>query len=242
MWRTLSSEWGKTWSVRAPWACLAATALLVAVTALSLANDFVHGTGTGERPPGATMAVVDAVGPALQLGQVAFAAFALQLVTVEHATGSIRATLQAQPRRHLVLVSKAVVAATCGAVAGAVLGAVSAWGSRLALGTHVAAGGPSLLGVAARSAVLLTLVAVLVVGLGAVLRSAVGTLTASTVLLLATLALPEGIGRWAPGQAGVALVDAGSAQCSTAVGLLVLAAWAGAALAAGLWLMERRDA
>ena len=242
MWRTVVSEWGKTWSVRAPWACLAGTAALVLVTALSLANDFLHGIDIGERPPEATMPVLEAVGPALQFGQLAFAAFALQLITAEYSTGSIRATLQAQPRRSVVLASKAAIAAACGAVVGAVLGALSTWGSELVLGDQLAPGGPSLGGVAVRCGALLALVAVLVVGLGAVLRSAVGTLAAATVLLLATLALPEGIGRWAPGRAGAAVLGAGSAPYSPAVGLVVVGVWAAAALGAGLWQMERRDA
>src|SRR3978361_635206 len=110
MWRTVGSEWGKTWSVRAPWACLLATAALVLVTATSLANDFVHGVGTGEHPPGAVMPLADAVGPALQFGQLVFATFALQLITAEYSTGSISATLRAQPRRHLVVLSKATIA------------------------------------------------------------------------------------------------------------------------------------
>src|ERR1700709_2424737 len=71
MWRTVGAEWGKTWSVRAPWACLVATAALIMGTATSLANDFVHGIGTGEQPAGATMAVVDAVGPGTQCRQLA---------------------------------------------------------------------------------------------------------------------------------------------------------------------------
>lgn len=242
MWRTVSAEWGKTWSVRAPWACLLAAAALVLVTATSLANDFVHGLGTGERPPGATMPLADAVGPAMQFGQLVFATFALQLITAEYSTGSISATLRAQPRRHLVVLSKAAIAAACGLVVGALLGALSDWTSRLVLGDLAATGGQPLVEVAARSGSLLALVAVLVVGLGAVLRSAVGTLAAATVVLLATLALPSSSGRWAPGQAGATWLSGASDPYPAVVGLLVVTVWAAAVLVAALLLVERRDA
>lgn len=55
---------GKTWSVRTPWWCLAATVVLVlaAASSSSLANDFVHGIGTGEQPPAASMPAVEALG------------------------------------------------------------------------------------------------------------------------------------------------------------------------------------
>lgn len=239
--RTVASEWGKTWSVRSPWACLAGTAALVAVTALSLANDFVHGTTIGEQPPGALMPLAEAVGPALQLGQLIFAAFALQLITAEYSTGAIRATLQAQPRRHLVLIAKALIAGVCGALAGAVLGAAAAWGSDLVLGPHAASGGVTTAGLTVRSAALLSLVAVLVVGLGAALRSAVGTLAAASALLLATLALPSRIGEWFPGQAGASLLSDPSAA-ATGQALVVLAVWTAAVFTLGLWIMKRRDA
>lgn len=239
--RTVASEWGKTWSVRAPWACLAGTAALVTVIALSLANDFVYGITTGQQPPGTLMPVADAVGPALQFGQLVFAAFALQLITAEYSTGAIRATLQAQPRRHLVLTAKALIAGVCGALAGAVLGAAAAWGSDLVLGVHAATGGITTAGLAVRSAALLGLVAVLVVGLGAALRSAVGTLAAATALLLATLALPSRIGGLFPGQAGASLLSDPSAA-ATGEALGVLAVWTAAVLTLGLWIMQRRDA
>jgi ABC-2 type transport system permease protein len=241
MWRTVVSEWGKTWSVRAPSVCLAGTVGLVLVSSLSLANDFIHRIASGEQPPGATMAVVDAVGPGLQTGQLVFVAFALQLITAEYSTGAIRSTLQAQPRRAFVLLSKAAIAAACGSVLGGGLGALAAWAGRAVLGPH-AAPGSSVLELALRSAALLAFVAVIGVGLGAALRSAVGTLAVSGVLLLGTLALPSGVGRWAPGQAGAALMGSGPQAASTVAALLVLGGWAVAAAASGSWLMRRRDA
>jgi hypothetical protein len=235
----LWSEWGKTWSVRAPWMCLLLTGALTVVTASSLANDFVLSTGDGELPSGARMPVVDALGPALQVGQLALAAFALQLITAEYATGSVRTTLLAQPRRSRLLLTKALVAGSCGAALGAGLGVCCAVLVRVVLGDHLGESG-TLPGDAARTGALLALVAVLAVGVGAALRSAVGTLSAVAVLLVGTLVVPERLGRWTPGPASAALL--GDGGWGAVIGLLVLAAWAAAALAVGALAMERRDA
>lgn len=238
---TLRSEWGKAWSVRAPLACLVGTAAAVLVTSSSLANDVLVSVDSGDLPPGTTVPAIDSVAAGLQFGQLAFAAFALQLITAEYATGLIRATLQAQPRRTLVLLAKAIVASACGAVTGALLGAVAALSSEAILGDRLAAGA-SVGQTSLRAACMLAVVGVLVVGLGASLRSAVGTLAASAVVLLGTLALPDGVGRWAPGQAGAALLEGSGEPYSPLTAFVVLSAWAAAALGLGTWLMERRDA
>ncbi len=238
---TLWSEWGKTWSVRAPGACLLATALVVVVTSASLANDAALSVRDGELPMGTTMPAVDPVAAALQFGQLALAAFALQLICAEYSTGLIRSTLLAQPRRHLVLLSKTAVAAVCGAVLGAALGASATVTSSALLGDQLAAG-PSATLTAGRSAVMLGCVAALVVGLGAVVRSAVGTLATAAVLLVGTLALPGAAGQYAPGQAGAALLAGRGDPYPASVAALVLLAWAVAAVGTGAWLMRHRDA
>lgn len=239
---SLRAEWGKTWSVRAPWMCLALTVAVALLTASSLANDFVLSVGSGELPPAARMSVAEALGPALQVGQLALSAFALQLITAEHATGSWRTTLLADPSRRRVLLSKALVGAACGAVVGAVLGAGGAVVVRLVLGDRLGDPG-TLAGHAGRTALLLASVAVLAVGVGAALRSAVGTLSAVAFLLVGTLVVPHAVGRWMPGPASAALLGDGHGDGGGALrGLLVLAVWSGAALAAGAAVTERRDA
>lgn len=238
---TLRAEWGKTWSVRAPSACLVATALVVLVTSSSLANDFIVSVERGELPPGATSPAVDSVLGALQVGQLVIAAFALQLICAEYSTGLVGATLMAQPRRHVVLVAKSMVAALCGATLGVVLGGLAAASSSAILGDRLAPG-PSAALVAGRTAMLFALVAVLVIGLGAAVRSAVGTLASAAAVLVGTLGLPGAVGRYAPGQAGAALLEGGGDPYPPAVGAVVLAVWAVAAVAAGGWLMHHRDA
>jgi ABC-2 type transport system permease protein len=238
---TVRSEWGKTWSVRAPLACLAGTALVVLLTAASLANDAVRSIDIGEVPAATTVPAIDAVAPGLQFGQLVFAAFAVQLVAPEYATGLIRVTLQAQPRRHVVVLAKAIVAAVCGLLVGAALGALAVATASALLGQQLAPGAPTAQ-TAIRAACMLGLVGPLVVGLGAALRSGVGTLSAAAVVLIGTLALPGGAGRWTPGPAAAALMEGSGEPYSSEVGLAVLAAWAVAGVALGCRIMERRDA
>lgn len=165
----------------------------------------------------------------------------MQLITAEYSTGLIRSTLQAQPRRHLVLGAKALVAAAVGAVAGATLGAAAGATSVAILGDHLAEG-RTITQMSVSSGCMLAVVGVLVVGLGAALRSAVGTLALSAVILVGSLALPDNIGRWTPGQAGAALLEGGGQFYGSGTGLALLVVWAAASLGSGMWLLERRDA
>lgn len=239
---TLRSEWGKTWSVRSGWLCLVGAALLVAFVATSLANDFAHDTTTGHVPPDATMATIDAVGPALLLGSAAFAMFAVLLVTSEYTTGSIRSTFQAQPRRHVVLAGKAVIAAGCALVSGAATAAAAYAGSEYFLTTHAAGGAPSLVDTAVRGGVLCGVEAVLVVGLGAVVRRSVGTLATALVLLTGTVVLPDRVNAWTPGGQAARLLDSASDGTDQLVALAVLVAWSAAVYGLGAVLLHRRDA
>lgn len=239
---TLSSEWGKTWSVRSPWLCLAGMVGLIVVTAASLANDFLHGISIGEVEPAATMPTSDAAAPAVLAGLVVFAAFAMLPVTGEYSTGTLRSTLLAQPRRQLVLACKAAITATSGLVVGGLAGGLAEMASGLVLGARAEEMPGSSLATLARVAMLLALAGVLVVGLAVIVRSAVGTLAAAFVLLTGTLALPERLAVWLPGGAAAEFLSGGTERYPLATGLLVVGGWAVVAYAAGAWLLERRDA
>jgi ABC-2 type transport system permease protein len=239
---TLRSEWGKTWSVRAPGLCLLTTALVVAITATSLANDFVHSTRTGELPYNARAPLMDSLGPALSFGLLVVAAFAMQLVTTEYASNSIRSTLQAQPRRGRVLGAKAFLAGMVSAVAGVVIATGTAAAVRIVLTPSHQGAMSSYPVVAVHSAVLFGLTAMIAVALGTIVRSAVGTLTACFLLLVGTLALPSSLGRWLPGQAGATLMNADQGPYPTGVAILVLVVWTCLLLCVALWSFLMRDA
>jgi hypothetical protein len=98
----------------------------------------------------------------------------------------------------------------------------------------------------------LTVLGLLGIGLGTVLRRSAGAISAFVGLVLVaptvirTLPSPWGpdIAKFLPSEAGQALlsVHPSSGQLSPWVGFAVLCAWAVAALALGSWLISRRDA
>lgn len=244
-WRTLGSEWGKAWSVRSPVLCLVGAALLTVTTAAALANDFVHGIAIGERAATETLPPGQAVGPAVLLGTTVFVAFAMLPVTAEYATGSVRSTFLAQPRRRLVLAAKTTVVAGGGMLLGVVAGAASVVAVRGVLGVHAAvAGTPGGLGL--KAGALLALDAVLVAGLASVLRSPVGTLAVGVTITAALLALPDRLNAWTPAGAALRLIGGDPGQYpaghATAVALAVLVVWSASVYAFGAWLLEHRDA
>ncbi|WP_347404761.1 ATP-binding cassette domain-containing protein [Micromonospora sp. WMMD1102] len=106
--------------------------------------------------------------------------------------------------------------------------------------------GPDSLGLAGY----LALISLFTLGLGAALRSAVGTLVTVFLLLAivpATLRLPDigalnAIADALPGSAGLHFLRGETDAYPSAVGLVLVACWAVAALLAGLAVLRRRDA
>ncbi len=239
--RGLLAEWGKAWSVRVPTLWLLGTVLICVVTAASLANDFVHGIAVGERPSGALMPVLDALGPTVGFAQIAVAAYAIALVTPEYASRSIGPTLAAQPRRWVVVAAKAATAVLTAGALGAVLGPLIDVAIVAVLGD--ARGAPYPLAAASvGTAVVFGGAALTGVGLAFLTRSAVGALCLGFVLLVVTLAAPASIGRWLPGPAGAGWLDGLSVGHGYAGGLLVLVAWCSALVLAAAWCVHRHDA
>jgi ABC-2 type transport system permease protein len=235
------AEWGKIWSLRAPWSCVAGAALLTVVTAYSLGNDFVYDIGQGREPAGATTRIVDALGPGVQLGALALVALAMIVMTSEYSTGLIRSTLLARPRRGEVLAGKTIVAAAIGLVAGAAVAAAGWAATAFALDGHVAPGasGP---GTVARIAAMVALDCALTTALGAVLRSGVGTLTVAFVLVVGLEVLSPSVRAYTPAGAAMAFISSDGSQYPSWVGALVVLTWAVAAQVAGAVLLNRRDA
>lgn len=235
-----AAEWGKTWSVRSTWCCLLAGVLLMATSAASLANDFVYDLQQGNLPPGSTLPVTEVVAPATQLAQFAVIALAMLVVTSEFSTGSILTTLQAAPRRGVVLAAKSLVVATIVVPAGLVLGAVGSVTARLVLGEHAvtAGAGPDVL----RVTLYLLAVAVLTAGIGAALRSAVGTLSVALVVLVGLLLLSNPVTDYLPAAAGAQLLGDLDEPYPPVVAALLLAGWALVAQAVGYLELRRRDA
>jgi ABC-2 type transport system permease protein len=232
------------------WSLLAAAAMIVGFGML-------YAMVRVSRPP-ADPASFDATGAALagvQLAQIAVGVLGALVITGEYATGSIRTTLTAVPRRTRVLLAKAaVVAAVTFAVS--LPGAFAAFlvGQRILAPQHLDAslGQPGVLRAVIGSALYLTLVALLGLGLGVLLRSTAGAIAALFGLLfglqmvagLLPASVADDVNRYLPAPAGLAVTFDGRDPSSLPpwTGLAVFALYTVALLALGAWRLRRADA
>jgi ABC-2 type transport system permease protein len=238
--RAIAAEWGKLWSLRAPWFCIPVAIALTVSVAFTLANDFEYDISQHRRPATDTLPVLDALGPAIQLGQLALVALAMLVVTSEYATGLIRATLLAQPRRGVVLLAKTVVASAVGFVGGLASAAVGWWVTAADLGAHAATGSP--VAGCLRVALVVALACAFTTAVGSLLRSGAGTLTTVFVMLIGLDVTDPRFAVYTPAGSAIAFASGDSTHYPYGVGLLVLGAWVLAAHAAARILLQRRDA
>lgn len=238
------SEWTKFRSLRSTYATL----LIAAVTALGgsgvLAVSQAHSPQPDPFNPVAGIFLGWVLYPVLAIGILG-----VLTLTAEYSTGQIRLTFSAVPRRVTVLAAKAAVAGLAGLVLGEVL-AFGALGLTLAFGvkdvslsaasTHVLAGGTSLCAVA-----------LLGLGLGAIVRHTAGAIVALPAILylpLIAFTVPspwnDRIGRFTllSGVYQLVTTHPSSHLFSPAWSVLVLIAWPAAALIAAAVVLTRRDA
>ncbi|MDT0308084.1 ABC transporter permease subunit [Streptomyces sp. DSM 44917] len=188
--------------------------------------------------------------------QLALVVLAVLAVGGEYASGTIRASLLAVPRRGAFYRAKVLAVALTGALAAAVTVPVSFLAGQAALGPYgVSPGAPGVPGALVGAWLYLTLITLFAAGFAALLRSparALGVLLPLLFLGAQGLGNVPGLGsvlQYLPDQAGaVALRMAGPPEAPVFdrdfgpwTGLAILAAWAAAALAAGYAAVRRRD-
>jgi ABC-2 type transport system permease protein len=213
--RVLRSEWTKLRTQpSALWALLSAAVLVVAFgIGYSLLRE--------ARPPhgAAAIASFDPAAISLsgvQIAQIAVGVLGVLLITSEYATGLIRTTLAAVPRRLPTLWGKAVVlAAAVAAVSVPAAVAVVLAGQSILGRQHlsVSLGDPGVARAIIGSALYLAVAGLLGLALGALLRSTAGGIAALFGLLFAVPVLvgflpgtlSDEIGKYLPGAAGLAV-------------------------------------
>jgi ABC-2 type transport system permease protein len=251
--RVLASEWIKMRSLRSTILTLAAAVVAMVVLAWLVGwatNAHWSSMHPDER---AGFNPIDRSLAGVNLAQLAIGVLGVLLVTGEYATGMIRATFAAAPRRLPVLWAKTALYA----VVTFVLLLVSAF-LAFVIGQHFLAshgttlGAPhawrAIIGVAGY----LTLVGVLAIAFGFMIRSTAGGIATLFGLLLVV----PGVGQllpaswqthtlpYLPSNAGSSIfsVHTDPSALSPATGLLVLCIWVAAALAGAAVLIRRRDA
>ena len=181
----LSSEWTKLRSVRSTyWALIIAAVVSMAGSALAA---FPAGQGAPLPDPVAFSFIGWAEYPVLAVGVLGVLTF-----TSEFATGQIRTTFTAVPRRVAVLAAKTVVASALALVFGELLAVASFSLTQAILSRHgqgVTLSHPGVPGAVLSAGFVLVVVAVTGVGLGAAIRHTAGAVAALPVVFYLPLAL-----------------------------------------------------
>lgn len=253
--RVIRSEWTKLRSLRSTvFSLMAAAVLILGIGALVPAVVVAHWP---PRNP-ADVASFDPTGVSLAgafIAQLAIGVLGVLLITGEYATGMIRATLAAVPQRLPVLWAKlGVYAAVTLALMLPVVFAAFFIGQSLLSSKHIQASlsQPGVLRTVFGAALYLTVIGILGMALGALLRNtAAGIATLFGMLFVLPLIvhfLPtswsDPINKFLPGNAGAAIaqVHPDSAGLSPWVGFAVFCGYAAVAIAAAAYMLKRRDA
>jgi len=266
--RVLQAEWTKLRSVPSTaWSVLALIGLSVLLSFFVAASVGTSGGGPGCTPGAAGCGDEDVVMNGLSgiiFGQFAVVAIAALAATGEYATGTMRSTLTAVPRRSAVLAAKATVVGLVCLVAGLVASVAAFLVAQPVLHGNgfvpqqgyplVSLADEPALRAVVGSGLYLALVGLLSLGVGMILRHTAATITTVFALLLvpfiAALLLPdhprEVVQKFSPMTAGLAIqrtVDRlDSVPIGVWAGLGVLACWAATALVGGFVVLHRRDA
>jgi hypothetical protein len=192
----------------------------------------------------------------LAIGQLALGVLGVLAVTSEFSSGMIRATFAAVPRRPLVLAAKAAIVAAVALVAGEILAFVAFGVGELVLKSpapHAALGQPGVLRAVLMAGAYPALIALIGLGLGALIRHTAGAISAvvGVLFVLPLILVPLGTsiqnsaGQFMPmliAENSLTAVKPVAHSLSPGVGFALLCGYAAVALAVGSWAVARRDA
>jgi ABC-2 type transport system permease protein len=249
--RILNGEWTKLRTLPSTWR----TAVFAFVVTIGAGAIFVS-TEAGQwasMTPG-QRSTFDATSCSLfgvMIAAVLLGALGARSVTAEYASGMIRSTFTAMPARRLVLAGKAGVVAAFAFPVALVSNLIAfEIGQRIFAAKHlqVTLGHPGVLGAIVFGAVAVSLIAVLGVGLGGVIRHTAGATAAMAVVIVGGVTfgqlLPAGLRGYLPGTALQAAVtvhrSVGLLTQGTAV--VILGIYAAIALTAAATRAAHRDA
>ena len=249
--RALKAEWTKLRTLPSTWrTTVMATSIAIGMSAAVVASQVSqwHSLTAQQR---LTFDAASASMSGVMVAALLLGALAVRTVTAEYATGMIRSTFTAMPGRRRVLAAKAATVAAfvfpvtllCDVVGFGV-------GQRIFAGKHlqVTAGHPGVIQAMIFGAVAVSLIAVVGVGLGGVIRHTAGATTALSLIVVGGLLfdqfVPAGLRRFLPATALQAAVtvhrSAGLLRHGPAV--VILGVYAAVALGAASIRVAHRDA
>ena len=252
------AEWIKLRSLRSTWYSLLATVVIIvglgSLFSALRAHRFNQGFGPGGRIEGFDATQVSLRG--VFLAQLAIGVLGVLVITGEYSTGMIRSSIAAVPRREPVLIAKflvfgvmAFVVTTVSAFAAFLLGQQALASTHLQASLHT----PLALRAVFGAGLYLTLIGLLAVGLGFLIRNTAGAIATLfgivLVLPLLTNALPTpystDVSKYLPLNAGTQIMvtkNFDPTMLGPWTGLGVTALYALAAVIAGAVVLKRRDA
>ena len=250
--RALKAEWTKLRTLPSTWRTVVmATVISIALgTILCVSQAHAWSTMTAQQRQAFDPTACSLFGVVF-VGAVLLAALGVRAVTAEYVTGMIRSTFTATPTRRLVLAAKAAVTAAF-VFPVALLAAVVSFevGQRVFAGKHlqVTLGHPGVLQAVVFGALAVSLIAIIGVGLGGLIRHTAAATTALVLVIVGGVTLgqllPAGLRQYIPGTALQAAVtvnhSAGLLRPGAAIG--VLGVYAVVALAAASIRMAHGDA
>jgi ABC-type transport system involved in multi-copper enzyme maturation permease subunit len=253
----LRSEWTKIRSVRSTvWTLAAAIIIAVGISTLGNWGQSSH-TSLGPQQ----LAAKDLVQRSMfgiVLGQLVMVVFGALAITGEYATGMIRTSLSAQPRRMPVFFAKLLVVAVIAFVVGEIISfgsfliGIHFWATK---GVHLSLGSHGALQAVIGGGLYLDGAALLAFGIGAAMRHTAGAITTGVFLLFVVTIIvnfmPDSwqsdIDKYLPANAGGQIwsvqhtADVGTAFGAWA-GFAVYMVYAVLALVIGMWVFKRNDA
>jgi ABC-2 type transport system permease protein len=247
-------EWLKLRSVRStPWILLVFAVGMIGLSVLVLSHELWATMSAGER---AAFDPVNEGFTGLALGQLVLGVLGVLAITTEFSSGMIRATFAAVPRRPMVLAAKAAVVGAVTLVAGEVLAFGAFAAGELALRSpapHATLGQPGVLRAVLLGGAYPCLIALIALGLGAIIRNTAAAISAVVGLLFVVplILLPLGtsiqhsVGQFLPmliAENSMTAVKPVAHSLSPGIGFGMLCVYAAVALVAGGWALARRDA
>jgi len=251
--QVIHSEWIKLRTVRSSWLVLGATVL--AIVGVGLLVSYVSNAHWSATTAGARADFnpinQDLIG--VNLAELTVGVLGVLVATGEYATGMVRATFAAVPRRLPVLAAKAGVLAAVSFTVCLAAVLITFVGGQALLGAHgISLGHPQAVRAVLGAALYLTVVGVLGIGLGFLIRSTAGAIATLLGLLLVLpivlAALPGARGRaldrYLPSTAGRALftMNGGHAMLSPWTGFGVFLLYTAVVVAFAALALRRRDA
>lgn len=247
--RLVNAEWIKFRTLRSSWYTLLAGVLGL----IAIGGAIGYNTGKNFVGLAPEDAVPSSVLQGSNLAQLLIAILGVLFVTGEYGTGMIRSTLAAVPKRVPVVVAKAVVFGLVTLVTMVAASVATFFTGQVFLrhyGHGVALTDPGVLRVVLGTGVYLTLIGLFAMGVGWIVRSTAGGISAAVALLLV---LPSLLGlvsfvkpvvRYLPSEAGGSFISSLHAPDTLTAwpGLAVLAAWALGSLVVAAVALRRRDA